>query len=208
MDNNEKDDFDLQGRLGCFSLSDLLQTLSFTQKTGTLTLIQGWNTRTICYDNGRITYIAAATRLPTIVELLLQTERLTVRQLEQRLGKDWKIKLGVATPVHAEPDSPTPAGVAGEAKTASRNGRAAVTSTSRHLTTDPDLTAEFGDIETFVPPEMSGMNGAHDPAVDPARILLEHKLVMLEPLAWCEEQKMGSRIYTRFLCRNRRHIFR
>ncbi len=47
MDANEKDDFDLQGRIGCFSLSDLLQTLSFTQKTGTLTLIQGWNTRTI-----------------------------------------------------------------------------------------------------------------------------------------------------------------
>src|SRR3954464_6302547 len=102
MDTHEKEEFDLQGRIGCFSLSDLLQTLSFTQKTGTLTLIQGWNTRTICYENGRITYIAAATRLPTVVELLLQTERLSVRQLEQRLGKDWKSKLGVAAPVHIE----------------------------------------------------------------------------------------------------------
>ena len=90
MDTNEKDDFDLQGRLGCFTLTDLLQTLSFTQKTGTLTLIQGWNTRTICYELGRITYIAAATRLPTVVELLMGTGRLTVSQLEHKLGKDGK----------------------------------------------------------------------------------------------------------------------
>src|SRR5947209_2953995 len=129
MDTNEKDDFDLQGRLGCFSMSDLLQTLSFTQKTGTLTLIQGWNTRTICYENGRITYIAAATRLPTIVELLLQTERLNVRQLEERLGADWKVKLGIVSPVHAEPDASPPI----EAKSASHNGHQAVNSTSRNL---------------------------------------------------------------------------
>src|SRR5437870_13721386 len=94
MDNNEKDDFDLQGRLGCFNLSDLLQTFSFTQKTGTLTLIQGWNTRTICYEQGRIKYIAAATRLPTVTELMMQTGRLTVQTLEQRVGKDWRIELG------------------------------------------------------------------------------------------------------------------
>src|SRR5947209_12170428 len=105
MDTNEKDDFDLQGRLGCFSLSDLLQTLSFTQKTGTLTLIQGWNTRTICYENGRITYIAAATRLPSVVELLIQNGRLTPQVLEHRLGKNWKAKLGMITPMHLEPDN-------------------------------------------------------------------------------------------------------
>src|SRR5204862_786745 len=105
MDTNEKDDFDLQGRLGCFSLTDLLQTLSFTQKTGNLTLIQGWNTRTICYELGRITYIAAATRLPTVVELLMGTGRLTVSQLEHKLGKDWKSKLGIISPTHLEPDS-------------------------------------------------------------------------------------------------------
>src|SRR5206468_10342071 len=103
MDTNEKDDFDLQGRLGCFTLSDLLQTLSFTQKTGTLTLIQGWNTRTICYEQGRITYIAAATRLPNAVELLLQNGRLTPQQLEERIGRDWKTKLGITAPVHLEP---------------------------------------------------------------------------------------------------------
>src|SRR5690242_19497390 len=144
MDANEKDDFDLQGRLGCFSLSDLLQTLSFTQKTGTLTLIQGWNTRTVCYENGRITYIAAATRLPTVIELLLQTERVTVHQLEEHLGKDWKVKLGVATPVHAEPDSPIHAGASTNSKSASQNGRTTATSTSRRLSTDLDLSDEFG----------------------------------------------------------------
>src|SRR6266480_6425416 len=98
MDNNEKDDFDLPGRLGCFTLSDLLQTLSFTQKTGTLTLIQGWNTRTICYEQGRITYLAAATRLPTAVELLLQAGTLDQKRLLHILGPNWKRMLGVQDP--------------------------------------------------------------------------------------------------------------
>ncbi|MEO5951691.1 MAG: DUF4388 domain-containing protein, partial [Chloroflexia bacterium] len=105
MDNTEKDDFDLQGRIGCFSLTDLLQTLSFTQKTGTLTLIQGWNTRTVCYEQGRITYIAAATRLPTPVEMLLQSGQLTPKKLVQTLGPNWKKTLGVQDPEHIEPDS-------------------------------------------------------------------------------------------------------
>ncbi len=105
MDNTEKDDFDLQGRIGCFSLSDLLQTLSFTQKTGTLTLIQGWNTRTICYEQGRITYIAAATRLPTPVEMLLQSGQITPKKLVQTLGPNWKKTLGVQDPEHLEPNS-------------------------------------------------------------------------------------------------------
>lgn len=105
MDTTEKDDFDLQGRIGCFSLTDLLQTLSFTQKTGTLTLIQGWNTRTVCYEQGRITYIAAATRLPTPVEMLLQSGQLTPKKLVQTLGPNWKKTLGVQDPEHLEPDS-------------------------------------------------------------------------------------------------------
>ncbi len=209
MDNNEKDDFDLQGRLGCFSLSDLLQTLSFTQKTGTLTLIQGWNTRTICYENGRITYIAAATRLPTIVELLLQTERLNVRQLEQRLGADWKVKLGVASPAHIEPDSTVPAGVPTEARSASNNGNGHIASapTSRHLSTDLELDAELNDIETFVPPDIRGMSSMQVAEIDPAQILLDNKLVTYEALAWCEEQIMESTIYTLFLWRNSRFTF-
>src|SRR5215210_2165802 len=105
MENNEKDDFDLQGRLGCFSLSDLLQTLSFTQKTGTLTLIQGWNTRTVCYEQGRITYIAAATRLPSVVELLIQAGRLSPKDLEGHFGPNWKKALGIPDPDHILPDA-------------------------------------------------------------------------------------------------------
>src|SRR6266566_6202810 len=116
METNEKDDFDLQGRIGCFSLSDLLQTLSFTQKTGTLTLIQGWNTRTICYEQGRITYLAAATRLPTAVELLLQAGNLSQKKLLQTLGPNWKHLLGVQDPEHIAPDS-EPAAVVAPAST-------------------------------------------------------------------------------------------
>jgi hypothetical protein len=209
MDTNEKDDFDLQGRLGCFSLSDLLQTLSFTQKTGTLTLIQGWNTRTICYENGRITYIAAATRLPTVVELLLQNGRLTPKQLEHRIGKDWKTKLGVATPVHVEPDSPpgAPAAVQNGHAASNGNGHASLTATNRHLATDPNLASEFGELETFVPPEMPNTGGSTTAKVDPSQILLEHKLVTLEMLSWCEEQIMENTIYTLFLWRNSRFTF-
>jgi hypothetical protein len=65
--------WDLSGRLGNFGLSDVLQMLSLSGKTGTLTLIQGWNTRTISYRQGRICYIAAGTRLPSVLELLLRT---------------------------------------------------------------------------------------------------------------------------------------
>src|SRR5205085_10857689 len=105
MDTNEKDDFDLQGRIGCFNLSDLLQTLSFTQKTGTLTLIQGWNTRTICYEQGRITYIAAATRLPSVVDLLIQAGRLKPEQLEHALGPTWKVTCGLGQADLPAPDT-------------------------------------------------------------------------------------------------------
>lgn len=219
MDNNEKDDFDLQGRLGCFTLSDLLQTLSFTQKTGTLTLIQGWNTRTICYEQGRITYIAAATRLPTAVELLLETGRLTVQQLERKLGKNWKVMLGVQPPPEAMPDVAAVAtmmpgiGVSGNGNSNGSNGsngnspgRSALTQTSHKLSTDPDL--DFGDLEAFVPPDYSGLtNPANANVPDPAQILLQHKLINLEELAWCEEQMMESTIYTLFLWRNSRFTF-
>jgi hypothetical protein len=62
--------WDLAGRLGAFGLSDILQMIGFSGKTGTLTLIQGWNTRTISYRQGKICYIAAGTRLPTVLDLL------------------------------------------------------------------------------------------------------------------------------------------
>lgn len=207
MDANEKDDFDLQGRLGCFSLSDLLQTLSFTQKTGTLTLIQGWNTRTICYEQGRITYIAAATRLPSVVDLLIQNGRLSPQLLEQRLGRHWKAKLGmVTTTTHAETEAVLP----GTATLA--NGRAHPTNgkTSPNLAiypgTDPNLD-EFGDIEAFVPPELHMPTADGDSTPDPAQVLLSHKLVTMDELQWCEEQMLESTIYTLFLWRNCRFTF-
>ena len=74
---------DLEGRLGAFTLSDLLQMIGYTHKTGTLTLIQGWNTRTITFERGRITYVAAGSRLPTLIELLVRAGRLSGRELEQ-----------------------------------------------------------------------------------------------------------------------------
>src|SRR5690606_11955721 len=70
-------ELDLQGRLGVFTLSDLFQMLSFTQKTGILTLIQGWNTRTITFEDGRVSYVAAGSRLPTMTELLARLGKLT-----------------------------------------------------------------------------------------------------------------------------------
>ena len=76
---------DLEGSLNCFTLSDILQLLGFSGQTGTLTLKQGWNTRTICFEKGRLTYIAATTRLATIGELLLRAGKLTQQQLQAAL---------------------------------------------------------------------------------------------------------------------------
>jgi hypothetical protein len=214
METNEKDDFDLQGRIGCFSLSDLLQTLSFTQKTGTLTLIQGWNTRTICYEQGRITYLAAATRLPTAVELLLQAGTLTQKQLVQTLGPNWKRTLGVQDPEHIAPDSepaPVTASVNGNGNGAAYGNGAA--RKSRQLTyppgaapaTDPYLN-EFDDLEVFAPPDYSASLSTQA-APDPTAILLKYKLATYEELQWCEEQMMETTIYTLFLWRNCRFTF-
>jgi hypothetical protein len=75
-------DVDLQGKLSIFSLSDLFQMLSFTQKTGTVTLIQGWNSRTITFEDGRVSYVAAGSRLPSIIELLHRLGKLSREQIE------------------------------------------------------------------------------------------------------------------------------
>jgi hypothetical protein len=77
------DEYDLLGRLGVFTLSDLLQMLSFLQKTGTLSLIQGWNTRTITFEHGNITYVAAGSRLPSIPDLLIRTGKVELAHLEE-----------------------------------------------------------------------------------------------------------------------------
>jgi hypothetical protein len=75
-------DFDLQGKLGVFTLSDLFQMLSFSNKSGVLTLIQGWNSRTITFQDGRISYVAAGSRLPTMRDLLLRHGKVQREQLD------------------------------------------------------------------------------------------------------------------------------
>jgi hypothetical protein len=75
-------DVDLQGKLSVFSLSDLFQMLSFTRKTGTVTLIQGWNSRTITFEDGRVSYVAAGSRLPTMIELLHRNGKVDREQME------------------------------------------------------------------------------------------------------------------------------
>src|SRR5437016_6200836 len=185
MDNNEKDDFDLQGRLGCFSLSDLLQTLSFTQKTGTLTLIQGWNTRTICFEQGRITYIAAATRLPSIVDLLIESGHMTVAQLEQGLGLHWKLLLGLDEDELALPE-PVAVGAKGAkangskgAKSSNGHKEASITSRSKLAPagniTDPYL-HDVDGVEAFVAPALTAPHLVARNNVDVAQILLKHRL--------------------------------
>jgi Domain of unknown function (DUF4388) len=81
-DASGKPEFDLHGRLGNFLISDILQMIGFSGKTGTLTLIQGWNTRTISFDQGRICYVAAGARLPGMFDLLIRIGRLQRHQIE------------------------------------------------------------------------------------------------------------------------------
>lgn len=78
---------DLQGRLRTFTFSDIIQLLSFSAQTGTLALNQGWNSRTITFEKGRITYIAAATKLPTIGELLVKAGKISAQQLAQAVDE-------------------------------------------------------------------------------------------------------------------------
>jgi hypothetical protein len=75
-------EFDLQGKLGTFTLSDLFQMLSFSNKSGVLTLIQGWNSRTITFQDGGISYVAAGSRLPTMRDLLLRHGKVRREQIE------------------------------------------------------------------------------------------------------------------------------
>jgi hypothetical protein len=47
-------------------------------------MIQGWNSRTITFEKGRISYVAAGSRLPTIAELLVRNGRIKREVVEQR----------------------------------------------------------------------------------------------------------------------------
>ena len=85
------EEFDLQGKLGAFSISDIFQMFSYTEKTGTLAMIQGWNTRTISFERGRISYVAAGSRLPTMPDLLLRNgivDRATLEQAAESADTD------------------------------------------------------------------------------------------------------------------------
>jgi hypothetical protein len=78
--------FDLVGRLRSFTVSDILQLLAFSGQTGTLTLEQGWNSRSLTFEHGRICYIAAATRLATVGQLLLAAGKIDADQLDAALA--------------------------------------------------------------------------------------------------------------------------
>jgi hypothetical protein len=75
-------EYDLQGRLGNFLISDIIQMIGLSGKTGTLTLIEGWNTRTISFEKGRICYVAAGNKLPGLFEMLVRIGRLNRQQVE------------------------------------------------------------------------------------------------------------------------------
>lgn len=79
---SETPEFDLQGRLGNFLISDLLQMIQLSGKSGTLTLLQGWNSRSITFEQGRISYVSSGSRLPSQFDLLVRTGRLTRHQVE------------------------------------------------------------------------------------------------------------------------------
>ncbi|SRR5579885_378292 len=73
---------DLQGRLSRILLIDILQLLSLSGQTGTLELRQGWNTRTIIFQEGRLTYISQGTRPVSIAELLIKSGHISPQQAE------------------------------------------------------------------------------------------------------------------------------
>jgi hypothetical protein len=80
------DSFDLVGRLRSFTFSDVLQLLALSGQTGTLTLAQGWNSRSLVFERGRIAYIAAATRLAGVGQLLLAAGRISPEHLDAALA--------------------------------------------------------------------------------------------------------------------------
>jgi hypothetical protein len=87
LSDSSGEGYDLQGRLGAFSISDIFQMFTYTEKTGTLSMIQGWNTRTITFERGRISYVAAGSHLPSVGELLVRNGRIARETLDAR-GRD------------------------------------------------------------------------------------------------------------------------
>ncbi len=73
---------DLQGQLNHILLIDILQMLSLSGQTGTLELRKGWNTRSIFFEEGRLTYISQGTRPMSLGELLIKSGQLTQQQFD------------------------------------------------------------------------------------------------------------------------------
>jgi hypothetical protein len=73
---------DLQGRLNHILLIDILQMLSLSGQTGLLELRQGWNTRSIVFQEGRLTHISQGTRPLSLGELLIKSGQATQQQVE------------------------------------------------------------------------------------------------------------------------------
>ena len=81
VDTREREP-ELQGYLHHILLIDLLQLLSLSGQTGTLELRQGWNSRTIYFQEGRLIAISLGTRPMTLGELLIKAGWLTTQQVE------------------------------------------------------------------------------------------------------------------------------
>jgi hypothetical protein len=73
---------DLQGRLNHILLIDILQLISLSGQTGMLELRQGWNTRAIFFQEGRLTHISQGTHPISIGELLVKSGQISQQQLE------------------------------------------------------------------------------------------------------------------------------
>ena len=81
METTEREP-DMQGRLSHLLLIDILQLLSLSGQTGTLELRQGWNTRSILFQEGRLTHISQGTRHVSVGELLVKSGRLNAQQID------------------------------------------------------------------------------------------------------------------------------
>ncbi|HEY7349857.1 MAG TPA: DUF4388 domain-containing protein [Ktedonobacterales bacterium] len=80
MDTDQEPD--LQGWLNRILLIDILQMLSLSGQTGALELSQGWNTRSIFFQEGRLTYISQGARPLSLGELLMKSGQITQQQYD------------------------------------------------------------------------------------------------------------------------------
>lgn len=77
--------YDLEGYLGTFTLVDIIQFLTFSNKSGTLTLHHEQHSYSLTFEHGKITYVAATTRMHRMGELLVESGKITRDDLELAL---------------------------------------------------------------------------------------------------------------------------